>query len=449
MTGLLTDRYELQMAASYLMRDMTAPATFSLFVRALPASRGFLVVAGAEDCVDALESFRFEPDELAYLETLGFSSDVVDRLAALRFDGDVDAVPEGRTVFADEPIVELTASLPVAQLVETVLVNHITYQTAVASKAARHRLAAGTARLVDFSFRRTHGVEAGIAVARAAVIAGFDATSNVEAARRHGLVATGTMAHAYVQAFAVERDAFVAFAQDTPSGVTFLVDTYDTLVGVATAIDVIHAVQPAGPLGVRLDSGDLELLSKRARTMLDAAGLSDVAIVVSGGLDEYQIARLVAAGAPIDVFGVGTKLGVSADAPSLDSAYKLVAYDGRPVMKLSPGKATLPGPKQVWRRVDGAGIDEVIATRDESGPAGYEALLQPAMRRGRRVAGREPVEWARARCSADLARLPAAARSLSNPRAPVARRTPALVALADQTAAAACPPGHRPNQSAR
>ena len=267
MTGALTtDLYELTMAASYLHRGMTAPATFSLFARRLPARRGFLVAAG---------------------------------------------------------------------LVETVLVNQITYQTAVATKAARCTLAAGGIELVDFALRRTHGIEAGFGVARASAIAGFAATSNVDAARRFGLRVSGTMAHSYVEAFPSEEDAFVAFVQDRPGPVTFLVDTYDTMSGVDAAIRVMRRLGLTEDLAIRLDSGDLESLARLARRRLDAAAFPQVRIFVSGGLDEYDLERLRNAHAPIDAAGIGTRMGVSSDAPSLDSAYKLVAYAGRPVCKLS------------------------------------------------------------------------------------------------------------------
>ena len=253
-------------------------------------------------------------------------------------------------MFAGEPLLEVTAPIAEAQLAETVLLNHVTFQTAVATKAARCVLAARGAQLVDFAFRRTQGIDAGMAVARASAIAGFTATSNVAAARRYGLAATGTMAHSFIEAFDDEQAAFTAFAEDFPGMTTFLVDTYDTGRGVHNAIEVTRRLRLPGPVGVRLDSGDLAALARMARAMLDEAGLADARIFASGGLDEYAIAGLAAAGAPIDAYGVGTKMGVSADAPYLDSAYKLAAYDGRPVMKLSAGKTSPPGAKQVVPR---------------------------------------------------------------------------------------------------
>ncbi|MGN6576548.1 MAG: nicotinate phosphoribosyltransferase [Nocardioides sp.] len=347
--GLCTDLYELRMAASYLRREMTAPATFSLFVRKLPPDRGFLVAAGLESCLRLLEDYSLTGDDLDYLhDELGFTTGDLAELASIRFTGDVRAVPEGTIVFAGEPILEVTAPLPEAQLVETLLLNQVTFATAIASKAARCRLAAPHATLVDFAARRTHGIEAALVVARSSAIAGFDATSYVEAARTFGLSAVGTMAHSYVQAFPSEVEAFAAFAEDFPDRSVFLVYTFDTSAGVRHAIEVATDLcLPADGFGIRLDSGDLGEQAVLARGMLDAAGYAGARIMASGGLDDHSIAGLVGQGAPIDTFGIGTKMGVSWDAPSFDSAYKLVAVGDRPVMKLSAGKVTAPGAKQV------------------------------------------------------------------------------------------------------
>jgi nicotinate phosphoribosyltransferase len=417
--ALVTDLYELNMAASYLRRGMTAPATFSLFVRKLPSRRGFLVAAGLADCLDYLETFAFTREDLDWLRGAGFPGDAVAGLGSLRFTGDVHAVPEGRVVLPGEPLLEVTAPIAEAQLVETFLLNQVTYQTAIATKAARCTLAAGGIELVDFALRRTQGRDAGMAVARVSAIAGFTATSNVAAARRYGLRAAGTMAHSYIEAFRDEAAAFRAFAQDLPGRTTFLVDTYDTLAGVRSAIGVIRELGLTSGLGIRLDSGDLATLARQSRELLDEAGLPQVRIFVSGGLDEYSLAELRASGAPVDAAGVGTKMGVSADAPSLDSAYKLVSYDGRPVLKLSEGKATLPGPKQVWRRLPVT--EDVLATREEGGPDGYEPLLVPVMRGGSRTGPPDTVAQARERLDRDLASLPAAARDLRDPEPPRVR----------------------------
>jgi nicotinate phosphoribosyltransferase len=417
--ALLTDLYELNMAASYLRRGMTAPATFSLFVRNLPTGWGFLVACGLERCLEFLETLRFADEDLGYLrDELRYPEETVEAFRALRFTGAVRAIPEGRLVLPDEPLLEVTAPLPEAQLVEAYLLNQVTYQTAVASKAARCRLAAPDAAMVDFSFRRVHGGEASIGVARASAIVGFSATSNVEAARRLGLTATGTMAHSYVEAFPTELEAFRAFAEDFPDRVVLLVDTYDTARGVEHAIEVARQLKARGGrlAAIRLDSGDLAQQAKDARGALDDAGLHDVQILASGGLDEHEIAQLVAAGAPIDAYGVGTKMGVAEDAPALDSVYKLVEYDGQPVAKLSKAKETLPGPKQVWRR---PGVGDVIGLADEGGPADAEPILIEVMRDGRRTI-EESIPQAAARFADEVGRLPDRLRTLeAEPTRPV------------------------------
>jgi len=426
-SALLTDLYELNMAASYLRRGMDQEATFSLFVRRLPPGRGFLVAAGLEPCLGFLEGFRFEEDELTYLGGhLGFSDDTLRAFRDLRFEGDVWAVPEGRIVLANEPLLEITAPIAVAQLVETYLLNVITFQTTIASKAARCRIAANGRDLVDFAFRRTQGVDAAMAVARATAMVGFTATSNVEAARRFDLRVAGTMAHSYVESFPSEKEAFAAFATDFPTRTTFLVDTYDTLNGVRTAIEVIRELGLSDHLGIRLDSGDLDALARGAREILDEAGMPHVRIFASGGLDELDVDRLVRAGAPIDAFGVGTRVGVSADAPYVDSVYKLVEYDGRPVLKLSASKATAPGRKQVFRGSDG----DTVALRDEPVPDGHEPLLVPVMRGGHRTGPHRTLETARHLFETDLAHLPEGARRLPDPQPPRARFSETLDALA-------------------
>jgi nicotinate phosphoribosyltransferase len=434
--ALLTDLYELNMAASYLRRGMTDPATFSLFVRHLPRERGFLVAAGLDECLRYLEELRFGDEDLRYLrDQLRFDDAAIEGFAQLRFTGDVWAVPEGRIVLAEEPLLEVTAPIAEAQLVETFLLNRITTETTLASKAARCVLAAEGRVLVDFAFRRTHGIDAAMAVARTSAMVGFSATSNVEAARVLGLRAAGTMAHSYIEAFPSEEDAFREFAAHHPDRTTFLVDTYDTLSGVRVAADVIRDLALGDRAAIRLDSGDLASLSKEARRTLDEAGLRDIRIFASGGLDESNIASLVASGAPIDAFGVGTRIGVSADAPYLDSVYKLVQLGERPVMKLSPGKATAPGPKQVFRGPSLA--DDVIGLRDEDPPTGHEPVLVPVMDGGRRVAPPEPIAAARARFERDLALVPEAARRIEDPVAPEAAHSARFVALAREVRARA------------
>lgn len=429
--GLLTDLYELNMAASYLARGMVGPATFSLFFRNLPVDRGFLVAAGVDDALDWLETFAFSDEDLAYLGEIGFDAVTVDRFAGTRFTGDVWAVAEGEIVAPGEPVLEVTAPAAEAQLVETMLLNQVTFQTAIATKAARCRLAAGPdTAVVDFAFRRTHGVDAAMAVARLTYMTGFAATSNVEAARRYGLQPAGTMAHSFIEAFEHEADAFAAFAADHPAQATFLVDTYDTLTGVRRAIDVIRSAELRGTVAVRLDSGDLVRLAIETRRLLDDAGLDHVRIFASGGIDEFELERLRKSGAPIDAFGVGTQMGVSADAPVIDSVYKLVQFGNRPVMKLSAAKETLPGPKQVFRR--SLSDTDVIARRDEPAPAGHEPLLRPVMASGRRLESREPLESARSRVLAALDELPAWATELRDPQPRDVRVSTALESLAEE-----------------
>jgi nicotinate phosphoribosyltransferase len=438
MKGLYTDLYEVRMAAGYRRRRMVGPATFSLSVRRLPARRGFLVAAGLADVMDFLEHFCIDDDELSYLhQAAELDAESLGLLRGLRFTGDVWAVPEGRVVLAGEPLLEITADAAEAQIVETAVVNLITFQTTVATKAARCRIAAGTTQLIDFSMRRTHGLEAAMSSARAARIAGFDATSNLEAARRYGLRAVGTMGHSFVQAFADERAAFRAFAADYPDAPVFLVDTYDTVAGVRATIDVIRQMGLTGPAGIRIDSGDLRALAARARGLLDQAGLTNVRILASGGLDEYRIADLMALGAPIDAFGVGTRMGTSSDASSLDSAYHLVAVGNRPVAKSSAGRALHPGPKQVFRHPAGASTD-ILAVRGEQPPDDSAPLLEPVMREGVRLRPADPaleVQEAMRRCAADLHRLPPDALSVTDPVAPVATVSPRLAALQEELTA--------------
>lgn len=415
------------MALSYLREDMRGPATFSLFVRDLPPGRGFLVAAGLEPALDHLSRYRVgQADVEEFAAVLHRPVADLAPLQGLSFDGQVRAVPEGRIVFAGEPLLEVTAPLPQAQLVETGLLMLLCHQTAVASKAARCMLAAAGRPLVDFSLRRTHGPEAGMQAARLCALVGFAGTSNVAAARRYGIPAAGTMAHSYIEAFASEEAAFRAFARTHPGPVTFLVDTYDTARGVATAARVLNDLGLGPECAIRLDSGELGAEARRARTALDAAGREDVRIIVSGGLDEYGVAALVREGAPIDAFAVGTKVGTAADAPYLDAAYKLVEYDARPMMKLSVSKVTAPGPKQVFR---GPGLRDVVGLANEEPPAGTEPLLRPVMRGGLRTEPPAALSTARARFEADLAALPEEARRVDGPIAPVPAASMRLTAL--------------------
>ncbi|MBO1417720.1 nicotinate phosphoribosyltransferase [Streptomyces sp. FH025] len=425
--ALVTDLYEVTMALSYLREGMTAPATFSLFVRKPPPERGFLVAAGLASALDHLTELRVdETDVAAFAEVMERPYTELEPLLGLRFTGEVRAVPEGRVFLPGEPLLEVTAPLPQAQFVESYLLNQVCHQSAVASKAARCVLAADGRPVVDFSLRRTQGVPAGAQAARLGALVGFAGTSNVAAAHAYALRAVGTMAHSYVEAFGDEAAAFLAFTRAHPGPVTFLVDTYDTARGVAVAARVLRESGLHEGCAVRLDSGDLGALAVTARRILDEAGLPGVRITASGGLDEYGIDRLVRSGAPIDLFAVGTLVGVSADAPYLDAAYKLVAYDGQPMMKLSTGKVTAPGAKQVFR---GPGLADTIALRDEPAPAGTAPLLRTVMAGGERTSPPGTLAEARAAFAADLALLPPSARRIRSPQLPTAAVSERLAEL--------------------
>jgi nicotinate phosphoribosyltransferase len=431
-SALLTDLYQLTMLDSYVRRGMRETAVFELFVRKLPPGRGFLVAAGLEQVLAYLEELRFTADDLAWMAGSGrFQPDFLDWLAGIRFTGDVDAMPEGTVFFPDEPVVRVTAPLPEAQLVETRLVNLIHFQTLVASKAARCVLVAPDRLLVDFGLRRAHGAEAGLLAARAGYLAGLSGSATALAAARFGVPVFGTMAHSYVLAHAEEAEAFEHFAHDRPDDVVLLLDTYDTEAAARTAVALAPRLRAAGieVKGVRLDSGDLAAHARAVRRILDDGGLGAATIFASGNLDEYAVRELVRSGAPIDGFGIGTRLDTSADAPYLDCAYKLQEYGGRPRRKRSEGKATWPGRKQVWRRCgdDGRMREDVVTLVDD--PQEGEALLRPVMRAGRRLGPPEPLAESRARAARELTRLPEPLRRLEDLRYPVAI-SPALAALA-------------------
>jgi nicotinate phosphoribosyltransferase len=411
--ALLTDLYALTMLQAYFEEGMRATAVFSLFVRRLPERRNYLLACGLDNVLTYLESLHFDQAALAYLESLGrFSSRFLRYLEDLRFTGDVYAVAEGTPIFANEPLVEVEAPIAEAQLVEAFVINQIHLQTVLASKAARVVEAAHGRQVVDFGLRRMHGTDAGMKAARAFHVAGVDATSNVAAGQAYGLRVAGTLAHSYIQAHDDEYEAFRAFTRLYPDTV-LLVDTYDTLEGVRNVIQLARELGSRFRIsGIRLDSGDLGDLAFKARRMLDDAGLRQVTIFASGGLDEDAIARLVAAGAPIDGFGVGTDMGVSRDAPGLDIAYKLVEYAGRARLKLSTGKELLPGRKQIFRvERDGVAHHDVLGRREEA--LGGRALLQQVMAGGERhPAGRVSLDEVRACARRELARLPPRLRGL-------------------------------------
>jgi nicotinate phosphoribosyltransferase len=415
--ALLTDLYELTMAAGYYRHKMFAPATFSLFIRKYPENRGYFVSAGLEEVLEFLESFRYDPEDIDYLDSTGlFDRDFLHYLSGIRFTGDVVAMPEGELFFKDEPVLEVTAPIIEGQIVETFIINAISLQTTIASKASRALHAAGERGLVDFSLRRTHGTDAGMKVARAAYLAGFSGTSNVMAGKEYGIPISGTMAHSYVTSFDEEIDSFRAFAETFPENTVLLIDTYDTLEGARKAVTVAREMEKQGHKlrGVRLDSGDMAELSREVRKILREAGLDDVSIFASGGFDEHKIHDVLSRGGDIDAFGVGTKVGVSADAPYFDIAYKLVQYDGRAVLKLSSGKKTLVGKKQVFRTTEkGRPLRDTIALREENLEG--TPLLEPVMENGRRTRSPDSLEQCRERFLDRFEALDASYKSLFDP----------------------------------
>ena len=429
-TPLLTDLYQLTMLHAYFERGMADTAVFELFVRKLPPGRNFLVAAGLEQALEFVGGLRFSDTELEWVERSRlFSPSFVSRLSSLRFTGDVHAIPEGTVVFPDEPLLRITAPMPQAQLLETRLLNLVHFETVVASKAARCRLAAPGKGLIDFGLRRAHAAEAGLLAARASYIAGFDGTSTVLAAPRFGIPVFGTMAHSYVQAHESEQAAFADFASVFPQNAVLLVDTYDTVEGVRRAIEAARRFRMKG---VRLDSGDLETLSRKARGLLDEAGLRDAIIFASGNLDEYRLAELAGAQAPIDSFGVGTSLVTSADHPYLDAVYKLQEYAGHPRRKRSTGKATWPGRKQVYRRyaADGTLERDVVTVEGDAQPG--EPLVRKVMEGGQALP-LPRLASIRGHALQELARLPAALRSLQPSQTPHrVEISPALRALAEE-----------------
>jgi nicotinate phosphoribosyltransferase len=434
--GLFTDLYQLNMIQGYLERGMNAEAVFEFFVRRLPEERNFLLAAGLEQALTFLHDLRFERDELDWLAASGHvDRSVVDYLAGFRFAGDVYAMPEGTVFFADEPILRVVAPLPQAQLVESRLINILQFQTVIASKAARMVLAAPGKRLVDFGFRRAHGAEAGLLAARAAYLAGFTGSATVAAERRFGIPAIGTVAHSFIQAHDNEEEAFINFARTKPGNAVLLIDTYDTVAAARKVATLAADLKAEGIAlsGVRLDSGDLAVLAKEVRAILDRAGLEDVAIFASSSIDEYVLQAMRENEAPIDGFGIGTKLVTSADAPYLDCAYKLQEYAGKARRKRSAGKATWPGRKQVYRRYgadDRIECDIVTLEGDEQPGV---PLLRCVMKNGEPVDHGETLAQGRERASQALASLPDDLRGLKAAEPYGVQISSALRDLADQT----------------
>ena len=431
---LLTDLYELNMIQAYLDRGEQSEAVFEFFVRRLPPRRGFLLAAGLDDALDYLETLKFSEADIDWLKSTGrFRDNLLDYLKDFHFTGDVSAIPEGSVCFANEPLIRITAPLPQAQLVETRLINILHYQTLIASKAARMVLAAPGKILSDFGLRTAHGAEAGLYSARASYLAGFAGAANVLAGEKYGVPIVGTMAHSFVQVHDDEMTAFEDFARARPDGVILLIDTYDTEQGARKAVELAPRLKKDGISirGVRIDSGDLTENARKVRTILDAGGLKDTIILASGGITEDVLQSMMKAGAPIDGFGIGVNLAASVDVPALDCAYKLQEYAGKPKRKLSEGKATWPGRKQIWRAygTDGRMNGDILSL--ESDKQADEALIVPVMRNGKRIAPSPTLAQIRERAARDLARLPEPLRKLQADEYPV-KVADALKAMAKQ-----------------
>ena len=417
--ALLTDLYQLTMAQGYYQSRRLGRATFSLFIRSYPNNRGYFVAAGLGDVLAFLEDFSFDAEAIDFLHSKRlFADEFLDFLPQVRFTGEVWAIPEGRIFFKDEPILEVTGPMVEAQIVETFLINQINLQSLIAGKAARCVHTAGGRGVVDFALRRAHGIDAGMKVARSSYLAGFSATSNVLAGKTYGIPIVGTMAHSFVTSFECEIDAFRAYVTSFPDNSILLIDTYDTVAGARNAVEIADEMAAKGQRlqGVRIDSGDLAKLAIEVRKIFDQAGHRDVKIIGSGGLDEYDIADYSAANVPYDSYGVGTKMGVSADAPWSDMAYKLVEYDGRAVLKLSPGKSSWPGKKQVFRLQDDQGRlrRDIIALRSENVPGG-EPLLKKVMADGKIAAPLPGLDHHRAVFLDEFKRLPDPIKAVRNP----------------------------------
>lgn len=416
-SALLTDLYQLTMLDAYYRLGMEQTAIFEFFVRRLPDRRSFLIAAGLEQVFDYLENLKFSAEELEWLaSTHRVSSGTIERLRNFHFTGRVFAVPEGTVFFAHEPILRVEAPLPEAQLIESRIVNLLHYQTLVASKAARCRLAAPKAELVEFGMRRAHGAEAALLGSRACFIGGLDATATIEASYRYGIPMVGTMAHSFVQAHELESQAFQNFARMHPDNVVLLIDTYDVTRAAQRVVDLAHRLRGEGirVKGVRIDSGDLAQAASNVRGILDRGDCKDVRIFASGALDEYAIEALQAERAPIDVYCLGTHLTISEDAPALDCAYKLQQYAGRPVRKVSPWKETWAGPRQVYRQYDASGYIAIDVVAGEDEVMEGKALLREVMIDGHRTCPCPSLQSVREHCTEQLCHLPQALRSLEH-----------------------------------
>lgn len=436
-SALLTDFYQLSMLDSYYRLGMQGKAVFEFFVRRLPENRSFMVAAGLEQVLDYLEELLFTAEDIDWLARAEcVSSATLQRLREFRFSGRVLALPEGTVFFGSEPVLRVEASLPEAQLVGSRIVNLLQYQILVASKAARCRLAAPKVELVDFGMRRAHGAEAAVLCSRAGYIGGIGATATVEAARRYGIPLAGTMAHSFIQAHELETQAFKNFASCRPDNLILLIDTYDTAMGATRVVELAQKLRMEGAriAGVRIDSGDLTQAAAEVRRILDRGGCEDIRIIVSGGLDEYAIEAMQAARAPVDTYCLGTRLSVSDDAPSLDCAYKLQQYEGRPCRKLSQWKETWPGPRQVYRQYDASGYIGIDMLACEGEKLEGKPLLTEVMSDGRRLSASPPLRDVRDYCAEQLARLPPSLRSLERVLQAPVKVSPAQHLLAAQVA---------------
>jgi nicotinate phosphoribosyltransferase len=425
--GMFTDLYELTMCSSYFDNGRFEPATFDLFTRRLSETRSYLLFAGLEQILLYLENIHFTEEHIAYLQAQEFDDDFLNYLRDFKFTGDVWAVPEGTVAFPSEPLIRVTAPIIEAQLVETFLLNTVNLHTMIATKASRVVQAAKGRRVIEFGLRREHGIDAGMKVARSSYMAGCHGTSNVLAGLVYGIPVFGTMAHSFIMSYEREIDAFRAFAKTFPNKTTLLIDTYDDVAGAEKAAEIAKELEGKGYAlgGVRLDSGDMADISKKVRRILDEKGLRYVKIFASGDLDEYKITELLKSGSQIDAFGVGTKMGTSADKPYLDVIYKLCETmntdgDFSPIMKLSEGKVTLPGRKQVFRFKDEYGNfkKDIIALASEKMDG--EPLLVNVMKKGKLIYKLPSLDEVRDLASENLAKLPAKFKALMNaPEYPV------------------------------
>lgn len=449
---LLTDLYELTMAQCYFQECHNDLATFSLFIRKYPPHRAYFISCGLESVLGFLEGFSFNAEALDRLHATGIFSDAfLQYLKGLRFTGAVRAIPEGRLFFCNEPVLEVTAPIIEAQLVETLIINQMNLQCLIASKAARCVHAAHGREVIDFALRRTHGVDAGMKVARASYVAGAAATSNVLAGVTYGIPLSGTMAHSYISSYDEEIDAFRAFCQGFPERSVLLIETYDAIAGAHKAVQVAREMAARGQRlrGVRIDSGDLATLGFEVRRILDEAGFQDVEIVGSGGLDEFDLEELSQANAPYNAYGVGTKMGVSGDAPWTDMAYKLVRYGERPVLKLSAGKTSLPGAKQVFRFVERGKLHHDVIALEEDAVLDGQPMLQSVMTNGRIVRPLPSLSVIRERCREELDQLGDNHKAIRDPEAYTVRLSPGLQSLKErlegQLSAAELKPSSHPS----